>query len=563
MSDLRPTPAPPPLARQLRWLIVVRLLVITSVAVPYFLLQLAAVPARPLTFDILFLLAGATYFASLVYAGLLRLLSRHLVLNAAIQFGGDLLLITGLVYAFGGITSPFSLLYLIDIAVAAAMLRQRTGIWVATAAYALYAGVLAALFNGWIPEVSHVVEGEERLWRLVYNLAVHLFGFYAVALLTSFLAQTVSRAERELAAQRDSFADLQIAHRDVVQSISSGLLTTDLGGSVTSVNRAGEEILGHPERDLVGRPVTTTGLFTPEGWLGAAARAGGRGRTRSETELVDGERRLPVGYSISRLTDAHGTQSGFLLVFQDLSDWQRLQQELRLKDRMAAAGELAAGLAHELGNPLAAISGSVQLLAADPATDPSRRKLLDIIARESLRLDRTIKGFLRFARPRERETRAFDVGALLAESFELLRNSTEAAGHELRLELEPRSATIAADPDQVSQIFWNLARNALRAMPGGGALTMRGELAADRYRIIVRDDGQGMSDDQRARIFQPFHSFFDGGTGLGMAIVYRIVQEHGGAVHVDTSPGHGTEIVVELPLTPRSTTLTAEQVTAS
>jgi two-component system sensor histidine kinase PilS (NtrC family) len=201
----------------------------------------------------------------------------------------------------------------------------------------------------------------------------------------------------------------------------------------------------------------------------------------------------------------------------------------------------------------------VQLLAGDTGTDPARRKLLDIINRESQRLDRTIKGFLRFARPRERETREFDVARLIAESFELLRNSGAAVGQRLRLELEPPSVQLASDPDQVSQIFWNLARNALRAMPGGGELAVRGELAGDLYRLVFRDNGQGMSGEQRARIFQPFHSFFDGGTGLGMAIVYRIVQEHGGQVHVDSQPGAGTEIVVELPLTPRPAALPAPE----
>ena len=216
---------------------------------------------------------------------------------------------------------------------------------------------------------------------------------------------------------------------------------------------------------------------------------------------------------------------------------------------MAAVGELAAGLAHEVGNPLAAISGSVQLLSVSIAAGQQERRLLDIIVKESLRLDRTIKGFLRFARPRERAAARFDIAALLAENTALLRNSEEATGgHEFSLELEPESVQLAGDPDQISQIFWNLARNALRAMPKGGKLLILGRLRGESYSIEFRDTGHGMSEEQRAKLFHPFQSFFDSGTGIGMAIVYRIVQEHGGSISVESRPAEGTRIVVSLPL---------------
>ncbi|MBZ0089231.1 MAG: PAS domain-containing sensor histidine kinase, partial [Thermoanaerobaculia bacterium] len=248
---------------------------------------------------------------------------------------------------------------------------------------------------------------------------------------------------------------------------------------------------------------------------------------------------------------AAGTASGWIVVFQDLSQWRLLQEELRLKDRMAAVGELAAGLAHEIGNPLAAISGSVQLLSGALPADDKQRRLLDIIVKESQRLDRTIKGFLRFARPKERAVSRFDVAALLAENMALLRHSEEATGrHRFEVDLDPPSVALVGDSDQVSQIFWNLARNALRAMPDGGTLALTGRVVADVYRLEVRDTGRGMTEEQRAKLFQPFHSHFGGGTGIGMAIVYRIVQEHGGRLAIDSRPAHGTTILVELPLAP-------------
>jgi two-component system sensor histidine kinase PilS (NtrC family) len=540
----------------------VRLVVITSVAIPYLLKQLADPTGQP-TFDLLFLIAGSTFVVSLVYIGLLSVLRAHLVWQASIQFAGDLLLVTALVYWFGGIGSPFSMLYLIVIAVASTMLRRRAGLWVATGAYVLYAALLFALFVGQLPEIHPAVVGEERIWRLTYNLAVHLFGFYAVALLTSFLSQNVARAEQALEEKVGSLANLEIVHQDVIQSISSGLITTDLAGMMTSVNRAAAEILGMAERDLVGRPLAASGLFTDGDWGSLAVTRSDRQRTRAETVLERGDAVVPIGYSLTTLADAQGKPTGYILVFQDLSDWHRLQEELRLKDRMAAVGELAAGIAHEIGNPLAAISGSVQLLSASPDNEPAQRKLLDIIVKESQRLDRTIKGFLRFARPRDRSAVPFDIARLLTENLELLRNSQETQGqHRLRLELDPPSVALIADPDQISQIFWNLARNALRAMPGGGTLEVSGRLEGETYRIRFRDSGKGMTEEQRAKLFQPFQSFFDGGTGIGMAIVYRIVQEHGGSVVVDSAPGQGTTITVELPAAGAVTTAAAAQVTA-
>ncbi len=541
------------IVRYLKWLIAIRLVVISSIVLPYFLARISVPDGQPPTFDLLFLLAGATYLASLIYIALLRALREHPSGHAYIQFGGDLLLVTGLVYFFGGIGSPFSMFYLVVIMAASTLLRRRAGFLVASAAYILYATLLIGLARGWIPAPHAQISSAEIAWRLPYNLAVHLFGFYAVALLTSYLAATATRAERELEEKRDTLAYLEVLHRDVIQSISSGVLSTDLVGRITSVNRAAVEILAQAEEQLLGRPISDSGLFSAEAWPRHARAAELARPERAELELERGAEQVPIGYTLSRLTDAGGAPAGWIVVFQDLSQWRKLQEELRIKDRMAAVGELAAGIAHEVGNPLAAISGSVQLLSGALPADDSQQRLLGIILKESQRLDRTIKGFLRFARPRERAASRFDVAALLAENVALLRNSEEATGrHRFELTLDPPSAFLTADADQMSQIFWNLARNSLRATPHGGTLGIRGTLARDRYRIEFRDDGLGMTEEQRTKLFQPFQSFFDGGSGIGMAIVYRIVEEHGGRVDVDSGAGQGTAIAIELPLEPVS-----------
>ena len=572
------------LTNQLRWYIAVRVVAIGSVLIPYALLQigptssppevtgstpppaatapapdqpqvppaLVGPPAPPpepelLRPQVVFRLGGLTFAATLVYIALLRILRRRPTLQAYIQFFGDLLLITALVYYLGGIESPFSMLYLIVIAVASTLLRRRAGISVASVANVLYAGLVLGLYFHWLP-VPPGAPDSVTVFRLAYGLAVHCFGFYGVALLTSYLAHNVARAERELEEKREHLADLEVIHRDVIQSISSGLITTDLAGHITSINQAGLAILGRSLEELIGKEIRESGLFSPERWLELTEASASQHTLRAETELErDGDTQY-VGFSISQLNDADRRHRGYIVIFQDFSRWRRLEGELRIKDRMAAVGEMAAGLAHEIGNPLAAISGSVQMLASSQNTTPSQRKLIDILLKESQRLDRTIKGFLRFARPKERSSQPFDIARLLAENCELLRNSAEVSErHRIEVKLDPPSASVMADPDQVSQIFWNLARNSLRAMPDGGTLTIVGRLREDWYRMQVIDTGRGMTEEQRANLFHPFQSFFDGGTGIGMAIVYRIVQEHGGELDVATRPGGGTTITVDLP----------------
>ncbi len=539
---------PQRLSLGLRWLLAIRLVVVTSIAIPHLLHQLSRLGNETPSFDLLHLLSGLTYVASLIYLLLFRFFPSRLVLHAYIQFTGDLGLVTGLVYFFGGIGSPFSMLYLVVVMVASTLLLYRGGLLVASVAYLFYSSLILAITRGWLTPPGPIWSPEELTWRLPYNLAVHLFGFFAVAILTAYLATRVSRAEEEIVAQRHQIATLEHLHRDVVQSIPSGLLATDPEGRINWANRAACEILKTEESKLFNHSLDELGFLDPREWT-LIRSSGPQSSLRRESEILVAGLPIPVGFTLSPLTASDRDRAGWILVFQDLSAWRRLQEELRLKDRMAAIGELAAGIAHEIGNPLAAISGSVQLLSsALPATEDQRR-LLDVILRESQRLDRTIKGFLRFSRPRERRIKRFDVAALLTENMSLLRHGEANQGqYRFELDLEPDFIELLADPDQVSQVFWNLSRNALKAMPSGGTLSVTGRIRKQFFRLEVRDTGQGMTEEQRARIFQPFQSFFDNGIGIGMAIVYRIIEEHGGRVEVQSQPGAGTTVAIELPL---------------
>ncbi len=535
------------LERQLRWLIGVRLVAVSSVAVPYLLLGLGV--DRELSFDFLIQWIGLAYLSSLVYITLWRSARLRPQTQAYLQFGGDLILISGLVFYFNGVVTPFSILYLIIIALASVMFGRREGFLVATAAFALYAPLCLALYRGWIVSPTQVEELEIAWTRFAYNLGINFVGFYAVALLTSHLRSRAEQAETALQEKRVDLADLRVAYRDVIESIPSGLLTTDVRGILTSANLTARGILGKETDEILGRPIHEIGLFDESTWQGLCRSTQRIDKARQEFDYSVAGRTLRIGYSVSALTSADGTLTGYIFIFQDLSDWHKLQEEVKVKDRMAAVGELASGLAHEVGNPLAAISGSVQMLASSlPARAAAQRKLLTIVLKESERLERTIKNFLKFARPKSHSSAPFDIGGLLRENVALLRNSAELGpGHRVELDVEPENVTLIGDADQISQIFWNLSRNALRAMEGPGTLTIRGRTAGGVYRLEFTDTGRGMDEIERANMFHPFRSRFDGGTGIGMAIVYRIVQQHEGRLTVESAPEKGTSIIVELP----------------
>jgi len=356
------------------------------------------------------------------------------------------------------------------------------------------------------------------------------------------------RTFEELDVNRQSLAELRALNQNVVQSIPSGLITLTPTGSVSFINPAGCSILHIEPHQAIGRIVTDLGFFNQKEWPGVAETFSSDPVVRDETEVVvAGEHRM-LGYALTPLTTIEGMASGYTLIFQDLTEMKKLESELRLKDRMAAVGELSAGIAHEIRNPLAAIAGSVQVLKKSSALSDQEQRLMSIILKESDRLNKSIAEFLRFVRPQEKRSRTFDIAAAISETLDLLQNSSElTTDHRIVRQVEPHSFNIEGDPDQIRQVFWNLARNAIQAMPNGGVLTVGTYTSHAGYHIVFSDSGRGMSAADQRRLFQPFRTNFPSGTGLGMAISYRIVQEHGGTIDVTTKEGLGTTIAVALP----------------
>src|SRR5216110_3332457 len=253
---------------------------------------------------------------------------------------------------------------------------------------------------------------------------------------------------------------------------------------------------------------------------------------------------LRLGFTIAPLFAESGETSGMVITFQDLTDVRALEETSRRQERMAAVGRMAASIAHEIRNPLAAMRGSIQMLHAEMDGDTEQAQLMEIILRESDRLNKIVADYLNYARPRPAELKNVDLRGLISDTFKLLRNSDEMVdGHKLEEELPDRPAIVSGDPEQLKQVCWNIARNALKAMPDGGDLRVSlHEAEHNRLRITFSDDGCGMSPEQVEHLFEPFTST-TGGTGLGLSIVYQIIRDHGGTITVRSRVGQGTTIM--------------------
>jgi two-component system sensor histidine kinase PilS (NtrC family) len=533
---------------RLGWLMVFRVVIVTTLLIAAFAIELLFRPAE--TLRPLFFMAAGAYGMVLLYAVLHGWLrgSRWFIY---LQLLGDSLVVTFFVRITGGIDSPVSFLYLVPVAVAALLLHRGGALTVAVASLVLYAGLIL-LAPSW-PEFPGVGPSGTRPdpGRLVYFLLAHLGAMLAVALLSSYLAERFRAQGRELAERQGAVARLQALNENIIESINSGLITTDLGGRANFINRGGAEITGLSQSDVEGRHVEQL-LGLDAGQLHEVRRrllAHRRFRFEKWFDTRDG-RRIFMGIAVSNLYDKAGHPLGYILIFQDLTDIHALEQEVRLHERMVALGEMAAGMAHELRNPLAAISGAVQYLKGDLKPTGETLELMDIILRESDRLEQAIRDFLTFARPGPFAAERVDLVRLLEDQVKLLRKSREfRPGHAIETRWDEPSMVCQIDANRMKQVFWNLATNALKAMPSGGALSIEAAWArgGQNVEIVFVDRGIGMDELQKARYFQPFSSSFAEGTGLGAAIVYRLVEEHGGRIHLDSAPERGTRVRVVLP----------------
>ena len=519
----------------LAWLVKARIIILT------FLLGIELAIARltlsPLPLRLFITTILLWYAFALFYLVLLSFWEEHRI-QSLLQVLTDLMLVTLVVYITGGVDSSLNFLYPLIIIVSSILLPRSWSYLTAALAFILYGMLLELTYFGMVPSYSTT---HPELGALQAIIFVNLFAYLAVAYLAGLLAAKLRQVDVKLKHTRGALQNLQAVHENIIQSISGGLITTGLDGHITLVNTAGQKLLERSEDDLLGQPVHR--LF-----LDPLPQVGSEG-TRTEVRFVTSNSfRKTFRVMVSTLTVPNRETLGYVYTFDDLTEIRRLERDLRMQDRLAAVGRLAAAIAHEIRNPLTSIAGSVSMLSGISDLSDEHRQLLRIVTRESERLNGIITDFLAYSRGKQYQFMKIDLVPLLEDTLTLLehRLAAEKSGIRIERHYAVKEAMTLADGDKIKQVFWNFCENAIRAMQGGGTLSVSVETSGDDWQINFADTGSGINPQVIEKIFEPFQSEFEGGTGLGLAIVYQIVQAHEGKVWARSKPGQGSVFVLRL-----------------
>ncbi len=557
----------PELRKGLLWLIFFRVIVTTFFmgATVLVHLQEKEFTFSPL-FSYLYFLIGITYFLTFVYSLAINRV-KNLKAFAYIQLIGDIVFIAGVVHVTGGSESIFSFLYTLTIIIGSILLYRRGGFVIASISGVTYGVYLNLEYYQIISPLFSRISGSYSLYRtdrIFYNIIVNIVAFYLVALLSSFLSEQERKTKEELKKKEIDFSRLKVLHGNIVQSIGSGILTIDSEGKITSFNKAAEQITGYTLDQVYYQKIEevfSESFKEAKIFQKIFEDHSSFNRLEAPFNRPDGVFAF-LGLSAFPLKDGRKI-SGKILIFQDLTKFKAMEEQIKRMDRLAAIGEMAAGIAHEIRNPLASMSGSIQILKDELNPDQDNRQLMDIVLKEANRLNRLITDFFLFTHPGERERENVNLSSVMDETIKMLINSPEWK-KDMKIQTDlPEDITVEANSQQIKQILWNLLLNAAQAITQKGELKIKmqrtnsasksqeftGEsIASEFVNISIADNGMGISQEKRKKIFDPFFTTKKEGTGLGLSIVYRIIENYQGNITVTSEENKGTEFIVSLPI---------------
>jgi two-component system sensor histidine kinase PilS (NtrC family) len=541
--DMTPIAEDPGLYRRLVWLTVVRIILVTLLLGASTLVLLKSDTEEPSSVaQILFGIIIATYLASLAYLLILRSAARLHRRLAWAQMAGDVLIASCLVYLTGGTQSGVVFMFPLSVVSAAVLLYRKGALVAALLASASFALVALGLSAGWLPPLNARAVQAIPAAKLAFILSANVGAIFLTAALASYLAEQLRTVRERLSLREHDYRALAQIHESIVRSLASGIVTADRFGRLTYLNTAAERIFGVCAKEVLGTPA-----HEPLPLLrGRLAEVPGAARFEADHATGSGDKRR-LGVAITPLLERDGSAQGHVVVVEDLTGIRTMEAAVRRSEQLAAVGTLAAGLAHELRNPLASMSGSIQLLGERKAFSEDERRLMRIVLREADRLNALVTDFLKFARPSPAQIEAIDLAEVVASTAALFRNDPTRKGIELKSEME-QELKVMGDAGQLGQVLWNLLTNAADAMPSGGAITIEGRCIDRAIELTVRDCGAGMGPDELPHLFEPFFTTKERGTGLGLAMVHGIVQAHRGEIAVESERGAGTIFTIRLPM---------------
>jgi two-component system sensor histidine kinase PilS (NtrC family) len=479
------------------------------------------------------------YALTIIYSLLLGKI-KNLVAFAYTQLLLDVIFEIMLIYITGGIDSWFSFTLILTIISSSIILNKRAGYITATCTSILYGVLINLQFYMLLPMMSGGITEEKDY---IYNIFVHIISFYLVAYLGGYLSSRLEKTAKKLEEKDIDLRDLEFFNREVVESLPSGLFTTDTAGNVLIFNRAAEKITGIKKSSVIGHRIDTVLPFFKFPFT--------VGR-REDTIIVNGDRKM-IGLGISTLKGIDEGMRGFIGIFQDLTQLKKLETEMKRKEKMATIGEFSSNIAHEIRNPLASLKGSIEMLKEDTVGKGYKKKLMEIALKEMERLNRIITDFLTYSRPTPPELKRFELHSMLDETVELLKNVEQNKGGISIRKDYSGMLEVNADPQKMRQVFWNFGINAIEAMPEGGELIISTRNTDRIVGITFKDSGVGIDGKDIERIFYPFFTTKEHGTGLGLSIAYSIIEEHKGSINVNSSPGVGTTFEIILSKTDEKT----------